>query len=180
MRYVSKQQQVINLLEDVKNTITASNVDIAIPILKWTQEKIVLDTNEKNRQNRLKTTKNRSFVPRAVIQGEIYGCNLGKNIGSEQNGHSRPVIIIQDTRKCIKSPTVMVIPLTDATDKDGNPKRKLNTQIELVHKDLSKKSFIKVEHARCISKARLTEKMGDLEVETLKDIKEMFKTIYKL
>lgn len=179
-QYITKKQQVQNLLKEIENVITSVNADIAIPILQWTKEKILMDTSEKYRQEKYKTAKLRKFKPRAVKQWEIYGCALGKNVGSEQNGKSRPVIIAQDTSNCMKSPTVLIVPLTAALDKNGNKKRKLDTQIEFSHPKMSKLSYIKVEHARCISKARLTEKMCDLDPDTIKDIKEMVKVVYKI
>ena len=180
MAYVTKKQQVQNLLKDIENSITGRNVDISIPILQWTKEKILMDTSEKRRDVKFKSTKWKKYKPRAVKQWEVYGCALGKNIGSEQNGKSRPVIIAQDTRKCMASPTVLVIPLTSAYDKDGNKKRKLDTQIEFSNSALTKDSYIKVEHARCISKARLTEKMCDLDDATINSIKDMIKIVYNL
>ena len=179
-QYITKKQQVQNLLKEIENVITSVNADIAIPILQWTKEKILMDTSEKYRQEKYKSAKLRKFKPRAVKQWEVYGCALGKNVGSEQNGKSRPVIIAQDTSNCMKSPTVLIIPLTAALDKNGNKKRKLDTQIEFSHPKMSKLSYIKVEHARCISKARLTEKMCDLDPDTIKDIKEMVKVVYKI
>lgn len=178
--YITKKQQVINLLADIENIVKASNADIAIPILRWTKDKIAMDTIEKERQKGLKETKRKKYIPRAVEQWEVYGCALGKNIGSEQNGTSRPVIIVQDTTKCKRSPTVLVIPLTSAFDKEGNKKRKLETQVEFTHCKLSKLSYIKVEHARCISKARLTEKMCDLDINTINDIKNAIKLVYDI
>ena len=179
-QYITKKQQVQNLLKEIENVITSINADIAIPILQWTKEKILMDSSEKYRQEKYKTTKWKKFKPRAVKQWEVYGCALGKNVGSEQNGKSRPVIIAQDTTKCMKSPTVLIIPLTAAYDKNGNKKRKLETQIEFSHPAMSKASYIKVEHARCVSKARLTEKMCDLDEATIKDIKEMVKIVYNI
>ena len=179
-QYITKKQQFQNLLKEIENVITSVNADIAIPILQWTKEKILMDTSEKYRQEKYKTAKLRKFKPRAVKQWEVYGCALGKNVGSEQNGHSRPVIIAQDTSKCMKSPTVLIIPLTAALDKNGNKKRKLDTQIEFSHPKMSKLSYIKVEHARCISKARLTEKMCDLDDDTINEIKKMVKVVYNL
>lgn len=179
-QYITKKQQVQILLKEIENVITSKNADIAIPILQWTKEKILMATSEKYRQERYEATKWNKFKPRAVKQWEVYGCVLGKNVGSEQNGKSRPVIIAQDTSGCMKSPTVLVIPLTSALDKNGNKKRKLPTQIEFSHPKLSKLSYIKVEHARCISKSRLTEKMCDLDNNTIEDIKKMVKIVYNL
>lgn len=168
-QYVSKQQQIINLLDELKNTVTKNNVDIAISILRWTKEKIQLDFAEKSRQfiNQQDKTKNR---PRAVRRGEIYGCNLGKNVGSEQNGHSRPVIVIQNTVFCSSSSTVIVVPLTDALDKNGNPKKLMQTHIPLSLPQLTKPSVIKLENTRCIAKVRLNEYIATVEPETMKKI----------
>lgn len=45
---------------------------------------------------------------------------------------------------------------------------------------MSKVSYIKVEHARCIPKARLTEKMCDLDDDTIKYIKDIIKIVYDI
>ena len=52
-KYITKKQQVLNLLNDIEATITSRNADIAIPILKWTQEKIRLDTVEKKQTRKI-------------------------------------------------------------------------------------------------------------------------------
>lgn len=161
MAYVSKEEQVKNLLIDLKQIINSRNADIAINILKWTKEKILLDENEKNRQY-YHSRNRKSNNPRIVKRGYIYGANLGKNIGSEQNGHSRPVVIIQETKDNANSPTIIVAPLTDAHDKNGNLKRLLPSHVLINNPQLSKESIIKLEHCRCISKNRLTEFMCNL------------------
>lgn len=46
-QYITKKQQVQNLLKEIENVITSVNADIAIPILQWTKEKILMDTSEK-------------------------------------------------------------------------------------------------------------------------------------
>ena len=50
MAYVSKKQQVINILSDLENVITARNADIGINILNWAKEKIILAEKESKRQ----------------------------------------------------------------------------------------------------------------------------------
>ena len=49
MAYVSKKQQVINILTDLENTITPRNADIGINILNWAKEKIILAEKESKR-----------------------------------------------------------------------------------------------------------------------------------
>ena len=37
-QYITKKQQVQNLLKEIENVITSVNADIAIPVLQWTKE----------------------------------------------------------------------------------------------------------------------------------------------
>lgn len=176
MQYISKKQQIENLLNDIKQGINSENVDLGIAILKWTVEKIRLDTLEKERQkiNKIDKSKNR---PRKVNRGEIYGAVLGSNVGSEQNGKSRPVMIVQEMKHSHSSPTVIVAPLTGAFDKNGNFKRLLSTHILIEHENLSKQSILKLEHCRSISKNRLTELMCVIDVTAI-NLDEKIKLVY--
>lgn len=161
MAYVTKKQQVLNILNDIENTITPRNADIGINILNWAKEKIILAEREAKRQFYLqKDSSNPRNRPRIVKYGCVYGCNLGKNIGSEQNGKSRPVVILQ--KNSPNSPTVIVAPLTDAHDSNGNLKTIYPSHVLVKDSNLSKESIIKLEHIRSVSKNRLTEYMTDL------------------
>ena len=161
MAYVSKKQQVLNILADLENTITPRNADIGINILNWAKEKIILSERESKRQFYFqKNNSNPRNRPQVVKSGYVYGCNLGKNIGSEQNGKSRPVIILQ--KNSPNSPTVIVAPLTDARDANGNLKTIYPFHVLVNDPHLSKESVIKLEHIRSVSKNRLTEYMTDL------------------
>ena len=176
MQYINKEQQIENLLKDIKRGINSKNVDLGIAILKWTIEKIRLDTLEKERQklNKINKSKNR---PRKVNRGEVYGAILGSNVGSEQNGKSRPVMVIQEMNNNHSSPTVIVAPLTGAIDKNGNPKKLLSTHILIEHENLSKQSILKLEHCRSISKNRLTELMCNIDVISI-NLDEKIKLVY--
>lgn len=165
--FVSKRDQVKNLLTDIQNIISNANFDTGIHILRWTIEKISLATAEKNRQSSHKTDKSRN-LPRSVRRGEIYGANLGNNIGSEQNGRSRPVLIIQSDHTSRNSPTIIVAPLSDAYYKDGSKKNLLNTHVAIMGHNLTKESNVKLEHIRCISKNRLNSLI--CSVEESKDV----------
>ncbi len=129
-------------------------MDDSIPILEWVKKKIELNDKEYKRKITHKRNK-QDGAPRAVKRGEVYGATLGRNIGSEQNGRSRPVIIIQETTYSQESPTILVAPLTASHDKYGNTKRVLPTHILFSHEKLDKESIIKLEHIRSISKNRL-------------------------
>ena len=176
MAYVTKKQQVLNILKDLESTITPRNVDIGINILNWAKEKIILAEKESKRQYYLqKDATNTRNKPRVVKFGKVYGCNLGKNIGSEQNGKSRPVVILQ--KDSPNSPTVIVAPLTDAHDANGNLKTIYHTHILVKDPNLTKESIIKLEHIRSVSKNRLTEYMTDLNDNkgVIKEIEEKLK-----
>ena len=178
MAYVSKKQQIKNILSDLEDTITARNADIGINILNWAKEKIVLAEKESRRQYFLqKDNTNKRNKPRIVKFGKVYGCNLGKNIGSEQNGKSRPVVILQ--KDTPNSPTVIVAPLTDAHDSDGNLKKLFPSHVFVKDPNLTKESIIKLEHIRSISKNRLTEYMTDLNKDdgVIEEIQEKLKYI---
>lgn len=160
MAYISKRQQVINILSDLESTINSRNVDIGINILNWAKDKIKLAENESKRQYFYSKDKtNKRNKPRFVKYGCVYGCNLGKNIGSEQNGTSRPVIVLQCAPN---SPTIIIAPLTDAHMDDGTLKQIYPTHVLVNDNKLTKESIIKLEHIRSISKNRLTEFMTDL------------------
>lgn len=181
MAYVPKKQQVLNILSDLENTITPRNVDIGINILNWAKEKIILAEKESKRQYYLqRDNSNPRNKPRVVKFGKVYGCNLGKNIGSEQNGKSRPVIILQ--KDSPNSPTVIVAPLTDAYDSNGNLKTIYPTHVLVKDDNLTKESIIKLEHIRSISKNRLTEYMTDLNdnKEVIKEVERKLKDMLSI
>ena len=153
-------------------------MDIGINILNWAKEKILLAEKESRRQYYLqKDGTNFKNKPRVVKFGKVYGCNLGKNIGSEQNGKSRPVVVLQ--KDTPNSPTVIVAPLTDAHDSNGNLKKLYPSHILVKDPHLTKESIIKLEHIRSVSKNRLTEYMADLNKDegVIEEIQEKLKDL---
>lgn len=170
MLHITKKEQINNVMNELKSCINRNNVDIALPLLKWTIEKIKLSFKEKTRQKIYFNTHKKDGLPRFVKRGMIYYANLGKNIGSEQNGTGRPVLVVQNQSFNIASATVLVIPLTDYLDKDGNPKRLLDTHVEIEHELLEKKSIIKVEQLRSISKNRLKAQICHIGIKKMCEI----------
>lgn len=173
-RHISKQQLVNNILNDIQSGITRSNVDTAIPILNWTKEKIILAYQEHQRIQRFLASGKKTSKPRHVQRGHIYYAKLGKNIGSEQN-EFRPVVVVQDGRGNATSNTVIVIPLTDALDKNGTPKRLLSTHVAITQPELKKPSIIKTEHIHNISKNRLQDEICCVDDIILKDVDSKLK-----
>lgn len=173
-KHISKQQLVKNILSSIQDSITKNNVDVALPILTWTQTKIQLAFEEKQRTQKYIQSNRQQSKPRHVKRGYIYYAKLGKNIGSEQNDF-RPVLVVQAGKGNATSNTVIIIPLTDAIDKHGNPKRSLGTHVEITHPNLEKKSIIKTEHIHNISKNRLQTEVGFIGSEKLKEVDKKLK-----
>ncbi len=102
-----------------------------------------------------------------IKRGDIYYADLTPVKGSEQDG-IRPVVIIQNDVGNKYSPTVIVLPIT------SQAKNYLPTHIKIEggRYGLPKKSIILAEQIRTIDKIRLKEKIGMLEENILKEIKE--------
>lgn len=96
-----------------------------------------------------------------VKKGEIYHCNFGKNIGSEQDKF-RPAIILQNDKGNLHSPTTIVAPITDET------KAKLPTHIYIrrLKADCPVRGVILIEQMRCISKNRLSNRIDVIDTKS--------------
>ncbi|MGN7472428.1 type II toxin-antitoxin system PemK/MazF family toxin [Brevibacillus sp. SAFN-007a] len=173
-RHISKRERVENLLEEIKNLIDRRNVDTAIPLLEWTKDKIVLAHQEAERAKKFNASGKQQGKPRFVKRGTVYYADLGKNIGSEQNGY-RPVLVIQSQKANVTSPTVIIVPLTDAFDSNGKPKKVLDTHVLVDHSGLKKKSIIKTEYVRSISKSRLRDPICQLGEDIMNEVEEKLK-----
>lgn len=103
-------------------------------------------------------------------RGEIWTCQLGKNIGSEEN-KIRPAIIIQNNTGNDKGPTTIIVPIS-------NRPKKIATHIEIRKDDYklvaSEKSMITgtvlCEQIRVVSKIRLGRHVATLEDDFLNNI----------
>ena len=101
-----------------------------------------------------------------VRRGDIYYADLDHaTVGSEQGG-TRPVLIIQNDKGNLHSPTVIAAAITSQN------KRGLPTHIELTDEcyGLSKNSTIMLEQVRTIDKARLRDKLGHLDKEIMEKV----------
>jgi len=97
---------------------------------------------------------------RVVKKGEIYFCDLGENIGSEQSGN-RPVVVLQNDTGNMKGPTTIIAPIT-------NSKKKLPVHVPLadVAEGLKTTGVIRLEHIREISKCRLGIYIEKLDINS--------------
>ena len=131
------QSEVIFINSDIHNNITqteqilnASRISTAIEFAEWTYQKANLKFNS-------------SFPKFPIYNNFIYWCNLGINIGSEQN-KLRPVLILRSFKN---SPICTVLPLTT---------KRLQDQYDF-HIDLEElNSTVLVEQLRVVSKLRFS------------------------
>ncbi len=123
--------EIYNNIEDTKNLLNSINTLDAVEFSKWIKEKAILRYNGK--------------LPKFPIYNNfIYWCNLGMNVGSEQN-KLRPVLILKTSKN---SPICAILPLTT---------KRLDDQFWF-HIDLEKiDSTVLVEQLRVISKLRITD-----------------------
>ena len=123
-------KEINNNLEETKELLNNINTDDAVQFSEWTKNKSKLRYN--------------GTIPTFPIYNNfIYWCNLGMNIGSEQN-KLRPVLILKSLQN---SPICTIIPLTSKRLHD-----KYWFHIDLEHID----STALVEQIRTVSKIRIT------------------------
>lgn len=92
------------------------------------------------------------------LRGDMYYADLGKGIGSEQEGY-RPVVIIQNNVGNKHSPTVIIASITSQKD----AKAKLPTHYYLnAENGLEQPSIVLLEQLRTVDKRRLGDFIGRL------------------
>lgn len=132
--------------------------------VSWVREQIKMNEN---------VSRNTKVIPR---RGEIWTCELGQNVGSEEN-KIRPVIIIQNNTGNKNAPTTIVAPIS-------NRPKKIAVHIELRENDYKlengEKNYITgtilAEQIKVVSKARLGRHIATLN----KDFTEMLNSKLKM
>jgi mRNA-degrading endonuclease toxin of MazEF toxin-antitoxin module len=123
--------------------------------ISWTNDKI----NINNNVSLSLTTKPR--------RGEIWTCQLGKNIGSEEN-KIRPVIIIQNDTGNEKGPTTIIVPISNRPKKIATHIELRETDYKLVPNEETRVTgTILCEQIKVVSKARLGRHVATLENDFL-------------
>ena len=105
-----------------------------------------------------------------ILEGEVWWCSFGENVGVEINGKSsrftRPVLIIRKLSKF----GFMGIPLT-SQEKTGS----WYAEFEF----LGKKEFAAVCQARMMSVSRLHSRLGRVPESDLETVKTAFRKLFK-
>ena len=123
--------EIHNNIEETKILLNSINNADAIQFSEWTKEKVNLRYN--------------GTLPKFPIYNNfIYWCNLGINIGSEQN-KLRPVLILKTSKN---SPICTILPLTTKRLQDN-----FWFHIDLENVDAT----VLVEQLKVVSKLRITD-----------------------
>lgn len=105
-------------------------------------------------------------MSKTYLRGDMYYADLGRGIGSEQEGY-RPVIIIQNNTGNKYSPTVIVAAISSKVD----VKAKLPTHYLLkAENGLELPSLVLLEQLRTIDKRRLETYIGRLDEKHIRKI----------
>lgn len=142
-----------------------------------------------------------SVLRKQINQGEVWGCDLGYNIGQEKNKHRMVVVVSNNSLNTMGK--VTVVPITDA-------KNKVDVQLRLPYKInnyllytnstnsrnwydfnrtvpaaanqyswLTKDSVIQCEEPRSVSKARFAgQKKGDLNATDFKGLQKKIADVF--
>lgn len=125
--------------------------------LNWLNTKLYLDNISSKAKDR------------KIYRGMVYWCHFGYNIGNELSKSTpRPCVVIQKSDYNMKSPNVIVVPITHKT-------ASLSCIIPIETKydcngNIILEGFINVSSIRCISKARLADPICKLKSDELKKI----------
>ena len=99
-------------------------------------------------------------------RGDIYWANLDPVVGSEQGG-IRPVVIIQNDKGNLHSPTVIVAAVTTSRKK---PELPVHVAITARESGLRQDSVVLTEQVRTLEKSRLSRYAGSLCGEAMRRI----------
>ena len=116
------------------------------------------------------------MLKREIYQGQIYICDLGESIGSEQSGE-RPCLVIQNNILNATSNIVIIVPIT------SKRKKKLPTHYILTSQKYPFLNFgentVLCECIRSLSKKRLRKLVGQIEDDDLEAILKTNEYAYK-
>jgi mRNA-degrading endonuclease toxin of MazEF toxin-antitoxin module len=145
-KYKKLEKVLSNMINDIKKDMITKKdnketdnylafLGDVIEFIEWTSLKYIYRYSGNN--------------SRVVKKGEIFYCDLGINIGSEQEKR-RPVVILQNDTGNKYSPTTIIAPITN-TSKN----LPVHVLLDNVQKGLKTTGLIMLEHIREVAKCRL-------------------------
>lgn len=106
-----------------------------------------------------------------IRRGEIFYANLSPVIGSEQGG-IRPVLIIQNNKGNLFSPTLIVAPITRNIRKKMQPTQ---VKVDIPHQNELTPSLILLEQIRTLDKERILHKVCQLSDKDMIKVNQALK-----
>ena len=104
-------------------------------------------------------------MKKTVRRGDIFYADLNPVVGSEQ-GDNRPVLIVQNEKGNIYSPTVVIVPITCNLNKKPLPTHTIIPKLC----GLAGDSLALVEQIRTIDRSRLGEYIGRIDGKVQKEV----------
>ena len=106
-----------------------------------------------------------------IRRGEIFYANLSPVVGSEQGG-IRPVLIIQNNKGNLFSPTLIVAPITRNIRKKMQPTQ---VKVNIPHEDEMTPSLVLLEQIRTLDKERILQKICRLAEPDMEKVNQALK-----
>jgi mRNA interferase MazF len=109
------------------------------------------------------------------VRGEIWLVDLNPNRGHEQGGRRPGLVVSVDLFNQGPAGLVIVIPIT--TKEKGIP---WHVEIKAPEGGLTKRSFIKCEDIRSVSRERLVQRLGQVTRNTLDAVEDRLRILLDL
>lgn len=109
------------------------------------------------------------------LRGEIWLVDLNPTRGHEQAGKRPGIVVSVDLFNQGPAELVVILPIT--TKAKGIP---FHVKINISEGGITKRSFIKSEDIRSITKERLLKRMGRVSDETMKAIEDRLRILLNL
>jgi len=109
------------------------------------------------------------------VRGEIWLVDLNPARGHEQGGRRPGLVVSVDLFNQGPAGLVIVIPIT--TKEKGIP---LHVEIKAPEGGLTKRSFIKCEDLRSVSRERLVQRLGQVNRSTLDAVEDRLRILLNL
>ena len=110
-----------------------------------------------------------------AARGEVWQVNLNPTQGHEQSGIRPALIVSEDTFNNGPADLVIVVQITSVGK--GIP---FHVEIKPPEGGLTMRSFIKCEEIRCVSKQRLSQRLGEVSKRTIENVEDRIKIVLDL
>ena len=110
-----------------------------------------------------------------AARGEVWQVNLNPTQSHEQSGIRPALIVSEDTFNNGPADLVIVVPITSVGK--GIP---FHVEIKPPEGGLTMRSFIKCEEIRCVSKQRLSQRLGEVSKRTIENVEDRIKIVLDL